>query len=49
MKKTDDKNLCWAARCTCASTVIYLGTPLCDRHWLALCAEQDEEETKDNG
>ena len=44
MKNTDDKNVCSAARCSCRAALIYLGTPLCDRHWLQLC-ETDNEET----
>lgn len=49
MKNSDDTNTCCRARCSRPATLIYLGAPLCDRHWLIHCEEEEQKEEADNG
>jgi hypothetical protein len=48
MKPDEDgyynNDFCGKGRCVNSSTLIYLGIPLCDKHWLMLCKKEEEKE-----
>ena len=43
MRRNDD-NSCERPRCRWECTLTYLGTRLCQRHWIRLCGQQDGDE-----
>lgn len=45
-RKKDDPEVCWAKNCRNRTALLYLGWPLCDRHWQMHCAAQAAEEER---
>ena len=40
VEKYIDESICARAKCKRESAVIYLGTPLCQKHWVQLCEKE---------
>lgn len=41
-----DETVCCRPKCKKESAVIYLGSPLCEKHWVQHCNKQDRDMEK---